>query len=108
MKYNREEFVTLMAKMEDKYRPASKIADSFNDIFGNGIGYDFLESVGFNWYLDYLTETLEKMFAEEIQNDSDIFSWFIFENDFGAQNYCWEQTQIGSAGELYDYMMYKE
>lgn len=110
MKYNREEFVSLMAKMEDKYSQALKIADSFDQIFGPcGVGCDFLERVGFNWYMDYLTETLEKMFAEELRgDDADILSCFVYESEFGKYPVYAHGVNINSAGELYDYMMREE
>lgn len=120
MKYTREEFVSLMAKMQDKYSAASKVADGIDALFGCGAGIDFLETSGFNWYMDYLVETLEKMFEEEIDSceDADVISWYIYENDFGSGNgvyqpdvrcfWCQPDVHINSAGELYDYMMRKK
>lgn len=108
MKYTREEFISLMAKMQDKYRSAEHVANSFNDIFGRGVGYDFLETFGFNWYMDYLIGTLEKMFAENISdsNDADVISWYVYENDFGYGDGCYtEEAIIKTPGDLYDYMM---
>ena len=108
MKYTREEFISLMAKMQDKYRSAEHAANSFNDIFGCGVGYDFLETSGFNWYMDYLIETLEKMFAENISdsNDADVISWYVYENDFGhGDGFYTEEVIIDTPGDLYDYMM---
>lgn len=110
MKYTREEFISLMAKMQDKYRNAENAADSLSQVFGRDVGYDFLETSGFNWYMDYLIETLEKMFAEEISNsdDADIISWYIFENDFGHGSGEYDKDiVITSPGDLYDYMTRK-
>ncbi len=108
MKYTREEFIALMAKMKDKYRSAERTADSFNEVFGCGVGYDFLETSGFNWYMDYLIETLEKMFAENISNsnDADVISWYVYENDFGYGDGRYNKdVVIRTSGDLYDYMM---
>lgn len=105
MKYNREEFITLFAKMQDKCDKANKISDMWDEIGGNGL--DMLETIGFNWYRDYLTETLEKMYAEELRGrKSEVLCWFIYENDFGRD--CGQfdpDFEIKSAGDLYDYLM---
>lgn len=106
MKYTREEFISLMVKVEDKYRRANHVADIFDDIFGGDAGQDFFEIYGFNWYMDYLVETLEKMFAENISNNADVISWFIYENDFGCGGGLYaEKVTIKTPGDLYDYMM---
>lgn len=108
MKYTREEFVSLIAKMQDKHIAATRAADGIDTLFGCGVGIDFLETSGFNWYMDYLVETLEKMFEENISdsNDADVISWYVYENDFGYGSGRYSQdVVIKTPGDLYDYMM---
>ncbi len=106
MKYAREEFITLFAKMQDKYDKAVKVSQLWGEIGGDG--QYLLENIGFNWYRDYLTETLEKMFAENLcGRKSQVFCWFIYESDFGRDG-CLQYDpdfDIRSAGDLYDYIM---
>ncbi len=107
MKYTREQFIGLMAKMQDKYRAANRVTGELGEMLNCEVGADFLDNIGFSWYMDYLVETLEKMFAEEISDkDPDVISWFVYENNFGHDGLRYNSDfPIETAGDLYDYMM---
>lgn len=107
MKYTREDFVSLMAKMEDKYRMAERVANTIDNMMGDTwSGTNFLEHTGFNWYMDYLVQTLEKMYAEELEaiGEPELLSLFIYEGDFGKDK---RDAAFETAGDLYDYLMTK-
>lgn len=103
MKHTRENFIALMAKMEDKYRKAEAVAETINGLMGDTwTGTNFLENMGFNWYVDYLVGTLEKMYEEELKanGEPEAISIFVYEGDFGKD----ERHACGilTAGDLYD------
>lgn len=107
MKYTREQFISLMAKMQDKHCSANRVAGDLSEALSCEVGAEFLDNIGFYWYMDYLVETLEKMFAEEISyKDPDVISWFVYENNFGRDGLQYDSDfPIETAGDLYDYMM---
>lgn len=105
MKYNKQEFCKIIRDIEKQNHKAEHFADALDDLFGNspfGSGYEFLESIGYNWAVQHAIDALSKMYDVPESNDGPIY-WFIYMNDFGlsGQKYAPGIT-IDTPEQLYD------
>ena len=94
----KEDFVAFMGKLKDKKDKSDAYAKRLEEVFGEGVGLNFMEKTGVWWMLDYIVDLLVLMFGNDTE---DILYWYIYESDWGAS----EDGSVMTFSDLYDILV---
>lgn len=94
----KEDFVAFMGKLKDKKDKSDAYTKKLEEVFGEGVGINFMEKTGVWWMLDYIVDLLVLMFGNDTE---DILYWYIYGSNWGVS----EDGFIMTFSDLYDILV---
>lgn len=94
----KEDFVAFMGKLKDKKDKSDAYTKRLEEVFGEGVGINFMEKTGVWWMLDYIVDLLVLMFGNDTE---DILYWYIYESDWGVS----KDGSVMTLSDLYDILV---